>query len=249
VTAHDAPTVEQRIAALEARLESAFAIDARLRALDAKVSDLQPKTPGKWDKIQILGSYISGLLVLVVGYVINDSVTHALDRQKLDLEYASQIRDLILEFDKADTVTAADANAIGLAMFGKYAIPPLLQRLNAGDVASNAAEKGLQLIAVNFGADACPRYEAILTDHGRLYSWQTHRTIIRVMGRGKCTVSLFALQKYADDLSVVTPDDKSLQAFAGARYASVGGFDYESVQTLQGELKSALEILNAEWWR
>jgi hypothetical protein len=239
------PELEKRLGALEARLDYLLPLEGRLRELDSKIAELKPKERDIWDKVQILGPYLSGLLVLAVGYWINDSVTHALEREKLDLQYAEQIRNLVQEFDKANTLPAAEANAIGLAMFGRYAIPPLVQRLNAGDVASTAAETGLRMIGANFSADACPRFAGILRDHARLYPWLTHLAMVRVMGQSHCTRQLQVLQQYSTALSHVTADPSSLAAFA-ARYSTPKDFDFGSVQTLQSELKGAVDILTAE---
>src|SRR4030095_12593964 len=102
---------------------------------------------GVRDWLQTPGPYIGGLVVLLVGFWIKDSVTLALQREQLNLAYAQQMRDLVKDFDESSTPTDADRNAIGLAMFGKYAIVPLLERLESGgDVLPLAAQRGLRLV-------------------------------------------------------------------------------------------------------
>lgn len=50
----------------------------------------------------------------------------------------------------------ADANAIAPARYGQIAIDPLLERLQGGDVAQLAAERGLRLIGTGEPAASVP---------------------------------------------------------------------------------------------
>jgi hypothetical protein len=235
--------VDERLAAVEARLENAFALDTRLKSLEGDVRKLRSSTLRDW--LQTLGPYVAGLVVLFVGYAIKDSVTLALQREQLDLEYVKQMRDLMKDFDEAQTQTAANANAVGLAMYGKFAIVPLVERLEEGDLAKLAAERGLRLVGSNDPVAACPKFVQVIADTSRRYSWQTHKTMIKVMGQSACPDVRPALEKYAADLTSLDTDAKRIAAF-GQRYSEPDAFDIESISSLKTEVSNALQILSVQ---
>src|SRR5688572_29669828 len=117
-----------------------MALDARLKALEDGLKQLKPRSTLR-DWIQTLGPYLSGLIILIVGFWLKDSVTMAFQREQIDLSYVKDVRGLIENFDKATEQSSADTNAIALAMYGKFALVPLIERLETGDVAKIAAER------------------------------------------------------------------------------------------------------------
>lgn len=219
--------VEQRVAAVEARLDKL-------------------KGSGLREWLQTLGPYLGGLVVLLVGFWIKDSVTIALQREQLDLNYVQQMRDLIKAFDEADTQSAADANAVGLAMFGKYAILPLVERLEGGgDVVPLAAQRGLRMVGTEHAEEACPKFRAVINDRARRFKWQTHKTLIKVIGQSECADARGDLQTYRAAVAQLGSDDQRLRAFA-QRYSVDDGFDAESVAALTREIERALAILDPQ---
>jgi hypothetical protein len=234
---------DQRIAELEARLEGAFAIDGRIKALESEISGLKKSSVSDW--LRALGPFASSLALLFVGYWVNDSVKQALDRETLDLAYVTQMRDLIKEFDSSTTQAAANANAISLAMYGRHAIMPLIERLRGGDLANIAAEKGLLLVGTNDPVVTCPKFVAIIDDKARRFPWQTHKTIIRVMGQSECVKSIPELNTYRALLSQLGTDTNAIAKFSH-RYSEPAGFDGASATGLRDEIDNALEILNAK---
>lgn len=219
--------VEQRVAAVEARLDKL-------------------KGSGLREWLQTLGPYLGGLVVLLVGFWIKDSVTIALQREQLDLNYVQQMRDLIKAFDEADTQSTADANAVGLAMYGKYAILPLVERLEGGgDVVPLAAQRGLRMVGTEHAVEACPKFRAVINDRARRFKWQTHKTLIKVIGQSECADARADLQTYGTALAKLGSDDQRLHAFA-QRYSVDDGFDAESVAALTREIERALAILDPQ---
>lgn len=233
--------INQRVAAVEVRVEGAFAIDSRLKTLESDVRKLKGGSTLR-DWIQTLGPYASGLIVLVVGFWIKDSVTLALQREQLDLEYVKQMRDLVKDFDEASTQPVANANATGLAMYGKHAIMPLVERLESGDVAPIAAERGLRLIGANDPVVACPKFLSVVKDRSRRFTWQTHKTMIGVLSQSGCTKTLVDLQNYRDQLVALGKDNQKIATFA-KRYSNADAFDAESAGSLRAALDESIEIL------
>jgi len=235
---------EQQIAELQARVENVFAIDARLKALDADIRKLKPSS-GVRDWLQTLGPYVSGLIVLLVGFWIKDSVTIALQRETLDLAYVTQMRDLAKGVDDSSTQPAADANAMWLAMYGKHAINPLVERLESGDVVHLAAERGLMLIGSSDQKATCPIFAALAMDKGRRFTWSTQKTMIKVIGQSGCVSAIRMLEDYKSQLAGLGTDDKKLANFA-LRFSESKGVDGETVAALIDEIDEALQILKPQ---
>jgi len=235
--------VEQRVAAVEARLESAFALDARLKAIEGDLRKVKGGSSLR-DWLQTLGPYVGGLVVLFVGYWIKDSVTLALEREKLNLAYAQQMPALIKAFDESESDQVADRNAVALAMYGRYAISPLLERLElGGDVLPFAAARGLRIIGFQDSAAACPTFRRVINDHTRRFKWLTHKALIRLIGQSECADARADLESYRAALAQLGADDTKLRAFA-QRYSTADGFDAETVAALTSEIDRALAIIH-----
>ena len=235
---------DERLARLEHKLEQAFALDARLHTLEEAVRKQQPRS-GLRDWMQTLGPYLSGVVVLVIGFWLKDSVSLALQREQLDLAYVKDVRDLIQGFDSSTEQPSADANAIALAMYGEFAIVPLFERLQGGDVAQLAAERGLRLIGANDPATACPRFTKLLRDPSRRYTWQTHKTVVRLIGASECVPSIAVLQAYVTELDQAAAAPERLAAFA-ARFSNAQSVDVESTDILKQQAVEALAILRLQ---
>lgn len=235
---------DERLARLEQKVEQAFALDARLRTLEEAVKKLQPRS-GVRDWLQTMGPYLGGVVVLVVGFWLKDSVSLALQREQLDLAYVKDVRDMIEDFDASTQQPAADANAIALAMYGNFAIVPLIERLQGGDVAQLAAERGLRLIGDNQPADACPRFTRLLGDPTRRYTWQTYKSVLRLIGVSECVPSIGVLEAYSAELDRAASDPQRLAVFA-ARFSNADAFDGESADILKQQAVEALRILKLQ---
>ena len=232
--------LSQRVAELEQRVASAFAIDNRLDAIETSLSTVKPGKLREW--LGTLGPYFSGAIVAVVGFFLNDAVTHALQREQLNLDYIKEMRDLIKDFDAdaAQGAPAARANAVGLAMFGHHAVLPLVERLDDGDVAAVAAERGLRLAGTT-DPRSCDQLAKVIADPASQYSWLVHKVAVRVIGQSVCTTVRPLLEQYERDLAAARKDG-SLPAF-GQRFSAPEAFDGDSAAALDDVLKRAVAIL------
>ena len=237
--------LDQRVTDLESRFDAAFAFDARMKAIEADLKCLKGSRHGplrEW--LAALGPFASSLALLLVGYWITDSVKAALEREQLDLDYVKDMRDVIKDFDQSSTQPVADANAIALAMYGKHAILPLIEGLEGGDVANLAAEKGLLLVAGNDPDSVCPKFAAVINDSTQRYSWQLHKTMVKIMGRSACVKNIRDINDYRDRLKQLGTDHVRLAKFAN-RYSDPSAFDAESAAELRQEVDTALGLLQS----
>jgi hypothetical protein len=179
--------------------------------------------------------------------VLKDSVTIAMQREQLDLSYVTQMRDLVKDFDKAAASDdeAAYANAVGLAMFGKYAIMPLVERLGGASTASVAAQRGLLLIGSDDPHNACRKFIAVIDDSTRRFAWDVHKSIIQVIGRAGCTEAIPALERYQAAVKGIDQDPARFSAFA-ERFSDSSSFDIGNAKRLAAETGIALTILKRQ---
>jgi hypothetical protein len=249
---------DERLSILEQKVDSWLLLDARLKAVEDSVKKINPNPKSSLkDWIQTLSPLVTALVIFGIGFVLKDSVTQALARETLDLTYVTNVRDLIKGFDTAQEQTTADSNAIALAMYGKVAIVPLIERLQGGDVAQLAAERGLRIIGDSSPAAACAAFIRILRDPARQYSWQTHEAVIRLVGFSECVPYMSVLEQYLVDARAVT-DPERLTSFTH-RFSNANAFDRSNIDELRQYVEDALVILNASreranagekpWWK
>ncbi len=201
--------VEDRVARLEADME-------RLRpSLTERVERLEEvvkQEPSLSQQVmEILGKYllpiISSAVIIVLGYWLKDSVDQALARQQLQLSYATEMQELL---EKMSTPGAPrsqiEAAALVLATFGAHAVVPLTNELQLEDsLRAPAAESGLRAMALTESVHACHILEKVLTNRTRLYRWETHRRVIKLLGELHCQNSLPAVKEY---LGLITEADR-----------------------------------------
>jgi hypothetical protein len=249
---------EERLSILETKVDSWLALDARLKAIEDSVRNINPNPKSSLkDWIQTLSPFITAIVVFGVGFVLKDSVAQALDREKMDLTYVTNVRDLIKGFDTAQEQQTADSNAVALAMYGKFALVPLIERLQGGDVAQLAAERGLRIVGAGAPAAACSAFTRILLDPARQYTWQTHKVIVRLIGVSECVPNMPVLDSYLADLRALGNPQK-IAAFA-QRFSNPDAFDAENVDAFRKQVEDASAILKVareradageqSWWK
>lgn len=245
---------EQRLTTLEQKVDAWIALDARLEAIEGSLKKMSPRSSLR-DWIQALSPFLTAVVIFVMGFVLKDSVTQALEREKLDLSYVTNVRDLIKGFDTAQEQASADSNAIALAMYGRFALVPLVERLQGGDVAQLAAERGLRIVAASDPAAACTAFTRILRDPARQYTWQTHEAAVRLMGAADCVPAIGLLRAYREQLRAL--EDPARLADFARRFSNRDAFDAENVAGFTTQVEDATAILEVSrensggnaWWR
>ena len=248
--------MEQRIAVLEQKVDSWLALDARLKAIEDSIKKLGPKSSVR-DWISTLSPFIVAVTVFAIGYIYKDSVVQALEREKLDLSYVVSMRDLIKSLDEAKDQSSAYSNAVALAMFGRFSLVPLIDRLHGDDNSQLAAERGLRIVGSADPASACAAFTNVLLDPARQYMWQTHKAVVRLMGASDCVPGIPVLESYLAELGTLG-DPELLKKFV-KRYSNDDAFDGENVEPFKQDVLAALEILKASrdradrgekaWWK
>ncbi len=138
----------------------------------------------------------------------------------------------------------AQASAIALAAYGRFAVVPLINELEAKTLNSQvAAQMGLHAIGVQDHDETCKQLTKTIDNRTRLYSWITHRYSLRLLGELGCQQAIPSLETYKTLLGSGTED--SVKAYA--KFVSDGNPPtLESVNNLKTEIDRSLEILRAQ---
>jgi hypothetical protein len=246
--------LEERLTLLEEKVGKPAPIEQRLAKVEASFA--QPKRKDPWEKAQVvlgaLSPLLTGLALAFVGYLLNGTINKALEERKIELGNVTQMRDLLVHMRSADTAEGSekrpsqaemDADAMALAAFGPYSVPPLIQLLQTGgDVSAQAAEKGLRSLLLTYPAETCEQFGRVLANRSQSFSWQVHLHILRLAGSLDCREQVGILKSY-DSLLPASNDRAGLKRYQDSVDPAA---DFDSVDQLKAELGRALAILERQ---
>jgi hypothetical protein len=227
--------LKQRVAATEIEL-----LQHKVTHLEAEVkkagsdSKLLPK-------IKDIAAILTPLILAAVSFYVTNSITGAMQREKLDLDHLSVMKELMTELASPDIDSAkAEAVAVSLAAFGQAAIVPLIHELQVGgDIRPLAAEEGLRAIAFRDPETVCARLGDVLRNRSGLFSWQAQNSVIRLLGDIGCGAALEDLKEF--QVRLEAPD--ALRAYS-AVVRETPAPTVKSIKKLQETLRHALEKLH-----
>ena len=197
-----------------------------------------------WDKLQALSPLITGLVLALVGYFLTGSVNQAIQKSQLQFNYVKEMRELLAKMgDAKTTLDEAKTTAVALASFGAYAIPPLLNEIQSGEMnRPAAAEIGLRTVALADPQRACPALARILENRTAAYNWFTHRAAIRILGNANCQDAQSGLLQYQARVNAAASSDSGFKALQ-ATIAGEPVFTREFVDELKKEVDRSLKLL------
>lgn len=191
-------------------------------------------------KIKDIAAILTPFILAAVSFYVTNSITGAMQREKLDLDHLSVMKELMTDLARPDIdSTRAEAVAVSLAAFGQAAIVPLIHELQVdGDVRPLAAEEGLRAIAFRNPEAVCTRLGEVLKNRSGLFSWQTHNSVVRLLGDIGCTSALANLREFQARLDA--PD--ALEAYS-ATVRETPAPTLKSIDKLRRSLGRSLEKL------
>lgn len=166
----------------------------RLQLAKAK----KPQAGDTWSRIGVFGNIATPIVVVLIGWYLSGSVDSALKRSELLLNNSKEIKPLVAQTLKAQTMEDAQAGAAAISAFNEYAIPPLLLLLRSGSAnVQRAAEDGLLNVGAVRPEILCQQLAVILGNRTQLYSWENQEAAARLIGQLRCNGG----QKVIDDFS------------------------------------------------
>lgn len=196
-----------------------------------------------WDKLQALAPLITGVVLAAIGYFLTGSVNQAFQKSQLQFNYVKEMQELLSKLgDSKTTPEEAQTTAVALAAFGSFAIPPMLNEIQSGELnRSDAGEYGLQAVALADPVSACPALGRVLQNRTAAYNSRTHRAAVRILGRANCQSIWPVLADYGARLSRASSPE-GLIAFQGT-LAEKPDVTPETVDLLKKDLEETMKLL------
>ncbi len=169
-----------------------------LHALQGRVAELERAAArpaperGAWARfLAYMGSALpqlfTGLVVLLVGYGLKDSVDLALRQQQLQLSFVTAMKAGLEEMAREQApLSAVQQAATVLAAFGRPAILPLINELRGGGNRTVGAEAGLAALALTEPAEVCRLLQRSLHRSAQLFNNQGYGAAVRSLGAAGC---------------------------------------------------------------
>lgn len=192
-------TVEERLARLEAEYESLKpSLQQRLENLEKAIE--KPPRSGLARFITWMGpalpQLIGSAVMLVLAFMVKDSVDLAIKQQQLHLSFVSEMKAQLEAMAKEDaTVAEIERAAVLVATFGQPAIMPLMNELRYGGNRAIGAETGLRSLAFMNQDAVCELIPRVIESPTRLLNWEGQMVSARIVAAGNCKKALPTLRK------------------------------------------------------
>jgi hypothetical protein len=237
--------VEDSLALREslARLEGTLrCLECWMDRVEKQTAPPAPKKKDGWEKLQILSSMLTPIVAGILGYFLITTVNLSLQKQQLQLSGAKEMQGLLADLGNPDaSLEKTQASAMALASFGRFAVIPLINELQAKTFNGQlAAQVGLRAIGAEDQQETCRQLQKTVDNRSRLYGWITHRYAIRLIGEVGCQDAILSLVSYKQLLGSNTDD--SVKAYAKVVSDDVPP-TLESLNNLKEEVDRSLEIL------
>ncbi len=141
---------------------------------------------------------LAGIVLLVLGYWVKDSVDLAIKQRQLDLSYTKEMLAVLQTLTQEDDLGKLNNAAVVLASFGEPALPALLMELRRTDLHAVAATRGLEAMAVRDPQLLCRVLPPLLLKRNQHYDIAAHRTLVGLVGDNGCRKALPQLRRYRD---------------------------------------------------
>lgn len=227
-------------------------LDKTLRSLECSMDRINerlraptPKTKDWWEKSQIIASILTPVIAGVFGFLLITAVNLSLQRQQLQLTGAKEMQGLLADLGNPDApLEKAEASAVALSSFGRFAIVPLINELQAGTLNRQiAAEAGLRAIGVEDPEQTCAQLIQTIRNRSRLYSWITHRYALHLLGDLNCQKAIPFLREYE---RILRPDTQESVTAYSKYVEDETPPSLENLRNLRSEVERSLQILNLQ---
>jgi hypothetical protein len=238
---NEVPHLRESLAQLERNLVS---LEFLLQHIHERMASPPPKNKDWWDKSQILATVLTPLLAGFLGYLLITTVNLSLQKQQIQLSGAKEMQGLLADLGNPDSTSGkAQASAVALASFGRFAIVPLINELQTGTLNGQVgAVAGLHALGVEDPEETCTQLVRTIENRSRLYSWITHRYALRLLGELNCGGAVQPLQTYRQLLGA--DDAKSVEAYSKV-VAEDPSPTLENLTNVKAEVDRSLTILEA----
>jgi hypothetical protein len=185
---------------------SQYAVIAqRMQALEQQITSLGADKGNRamaWI-LDLLKALVPGAVLAVIGFVLNDTVDHALKEHQLQIDAIKDMQSLSADLQKPDiTRDEALARAAQLAAYGKYSTPFFINVLEIGnEYGGLGALQGLRMVARSEPEGVCQQAAAVIRNRTGLYGWQSHLAALQLLGEVRCVSASADVRDYQTSLT------------------------------------------------
>jgi len=182
--------------------ESPWPVPARrrLQNLEHRIGKLESAKGNRvvsW-VLDLLKALVPGVVLAVIGFVLNDTVNQALKERELQIDAIKDMQTLSGDLQKSNiTRDEALAQAAELAAYGKYSAPFFINVLEVGnEYGGLGALQGLRMVARSEPIVVCDLAAAVIRNRTGLYRWQTHLAALELIGEVRCSAATADVKDY-----------------------------------------------------
>jgi hypothetical protein len=215
----------------------------RLKALEEKAKKPEPKESGHWYSSELFSSVLSGVILAVFAFFLTGRIEQSFQERQLNSSNAKDMEQVLESLSKGDR-DVAEASAIALSTYGRYAIPPLVDNLQFGAERSLAAERGLKAVVLTDAPVLCSSLTEVLKNRTQLYNAASHAAVIRILGAAGCAsrTTIDSLTEYADLIRRADTPDGLLEYQAVVLNATAS-----NVTQAKKDLQQTFKLLHVDY--
>jgi hypothetical protein len=224
--------------------ETRLALEQRIEKLEATVKP--PESGSRFMKFvrwmgPALPTLIGSAVLLILGYMVKDSVDQSIRRQQLQMSFAKDAQEHLKVMATRETpITQVEQAAVSVATYGPSSTLLLVNEMRKGGNRAVGAEAGLQMVAIMDPEPVCRILERVLANRAKLLGWEEHMRLTRVLGVGDCREAAPMLRDHeravaaaiagnADDVKALVPNVP----------------DSEQMEEWQAAIRNTLTLLRA----
>jgi hypothetical protein len=189
-----------------------------------------------------LPTLIGSIVLLILGYMVKDSVDQSIRRQQLQMSFAKDAQEQLKAMGTRETaITQVEQAAVLVATFGPSAVLPLVNELRHGGNRAIGAQAGLEVVAIMEPETVCPILRRLLSNPSKLFSSEGHRAIARVLAVGGCRDAIPLLRQH--ERLVAAAAEGKADGVEGLKALVNNIPDAEQLETWRRALRDSLEVL------
>ncbi len=219
-------------------------LSRRVKELENSIVKLKKGAFSPWQRrIEVLSKLLLPLLLFWLAFTFKDSVQHALEYRRLEVESAGAIEKLLQTLHQEEVeIGKATAAAITLSAYGEAAIMPLVTALELGSSnTETAARQALFFLGMSHPEAVSLSLATVLAKRRMQFRWQTHQAAIEIAGKISDPEARNALLSYGDLLQ--KPSNEGLPVWQLA----VRGAQKENYEETKKTLAAALKAFGLDW--
>jgi hypothetical protein len=216
----------------------------RVKEMENDVKELKKGASPSWQRwIEVFSRLLLPLLLFWLAFTFKDSVQHALEYQRLEVESAGAIEKLLQTLHQEEVdIGKATAAAITLSAYGEAATMPLVAALELGSTnTETAARQGLFFLGMSHPESVSHSLATVLSMQRMQFRWQTHQAAIEIAGKLSHPEARNALLSYRDLLEKHSNEGLVLWQ------QTVRGAKKENYEEAQKTLTDALNAFGLDW--